>query len=127
MTGPRPLLRRFAGLLPALLALAVALLVQGAAADDHAAQMEQVEGRVAGLASSIAASSEGVIAPPSFSVWLETDTGPVSVTLAPGARVLDAQGRPIGPTGIPLEARVCAVGELTAPGQFLAHELLLLP
>ena len=116
-----------ARLLPALLAFALALFVHAAAADDHTQAMRQVEGRVMGLASSVAASSDGEIAPPSFSVLVETAAGPLSVTLAADARVVDAQGEPIDPGNIPLDAQVRAVGEATATGQFLAHELVLLP
>ena len=82
---------------------------------------------MAGLASSVAASPDGVPAPPSFSLLLETADGLVSVTLADDARVVDAVGETIEPGSIPLGARVRAEGETTPPDPFVAREVIVLP
>lgn len=113
-------------LAPILLALIAALLVQIAAADEHEPLVDRVEGRIVAMASSVAATSGEVIAPPSFSLLLETETGPLHVTLAAGARLVDAQGSPIVPGTLAFGILVRVAGVMTETGHFVADELTVL-
>jgi len=58
-----------------LVALPLSLAAPGAAAADSDPAPEQVEGRVAAMASSIAGTEDGPIAPPSVSLLLRLDDG----------------------------------------------------
>lgn len=119
-----PITTRF---LPALVALVLALLAYSTVAGEDAQPMSEIDGRVTAMASSVFTSADGVATPPSFSLLLETADGPLHVTLAADARVLDERGERIAAGTIPLDARVRAIGESLAPGQFLAHDVILLP
>ena len=111
--------RRLTVTLALALAVALGLGTRSAAASDLA----QVEGQIAGIASSIAATAGEPVSAPSVSLLLVVEGSPVTVELAPDVRVLDASGTSLAVSTLDLKEQVRAFGVWQSPTVFLAHRI----
>ena len=115
--------RRLTVTLVLVLAVALGPGTWSAAASDPA----QVEGQIAGIASSIAATAGEPVSAPSVSLLLLVEGSPVTVELAPDVRVLDAGGTILTVGTLDLKEQVRAFGVWQSPTVFLAHRIEVAP
>lgn len=115
--------RRLTIPLALVLVVALSLSVRLAAASDQVL----VEGRIAGIASSITAAAGGPVSAPSVSLLLAVEGSPVTVELIPDVQVLDARGATLPVSTLDLKAQVRAFGVWQSATVFLAHRIEVLP
>lgn len=106
-----------------VLAVAFGPGTRSAAASDPA----QVDGRIAGVASSVTGKAGEPVSAPSVSLLLVVEGSPVTVELVPETRVLDAGGTPQPASTLDLNEHVRAFGVWQSPTVFLAHRIEVVP